>query len=555
MPRRLTTIAVCVLAFAALAPNAFAHWSAGGTGSGFAAAATMPAGQQPTATATGQNVTITWSQSTFLGAPLGSYAGGGYTVKRYAQGGSITMTPSASCATTIGGAGVTLQCVEAGVPYGSWQYTITPSLSSSFTGDTSSKSAAVVVATAAPTLVSVTAQNPPTGEATGAIQLSWGAVAGATGYNVYRRTTGAFDFALPLNGSTPLTATTYSDPGSGLTGATTYRYVVRGVAGTPVAESPSSTEFSATAIARPAAPSGVTATAVVGAQVDVSWSAVASVAGYNVYRRTSAGSYDFSTPLNGATLVAGTAYTNTTSINATTYHYTVRSVIIGAGGAQVESADGIGSAAVTADGVAPPAPTTVAVTSGGPTWATATCSIASGTRYINAAGQAAAGITATIPAPESGETVVFSATSAGSAPVGATVAAAGTSVASSLNLTPLLGGTLTVTARTKDAAGNLSATLAPVNQIIKDVTVPALTATYSGGFLGLNPTVSGSSECGATIAATRTADGKLFTMTIGSGTSYSLAVEGPLLSLGSVTYSVASTDRAGNTSAPVITSG
>lgn len=186
----------------------------------------MPTGQMPAATAAGQSVTITWPQSTFLGAPLGSYAGGGYTVKRHAEGGSIPLTPNAGCATTIGGAAATLQCVETGVPYGRWQYTITPSLSSSFTGDTSAQSATVGVATAAP------------GEAIGAIQLSWSAVAGATGYNVYRRTAGAFDFALPLNGSTPLGATAYSDPGAGLTGATTYRYVLRAVTATATIAAP-----------------------------------------------------------------------------------------------------------------------------------------------------------------------------------------------------------------------------------------------------------------------------------------------------------------------------
>lgn len=77
---------------------------------------------------------------------------------------------------------------------------------------------------------------------------------------------------------------------------------------------------------------------------------------------------------------------------------------------------------------------------------------------------AAFGATATIAAPGIGETFVFSATSAGSTPVAVTVAAAGTSVPTSLNLTPLLGGTLTVTARTKDAAGNLSATRTPMTR-------------------------------------------------------------------------------------------
>ncbi|MGH2840522.1 MAG: hypothetical protein ACRDKY_06830 [Solirubrobacteraceae bacterium] len=552
---RLATL--CILALAAFATTASAHWSATGSGSGAGAAATMPTGSEPSGSVSVQDVTVSWAQSDFRGSPLGSYLGGGYTLKRYPLGGSTPVTPNASCATTISGAATTLQCVEAGVPYGSWQYTVTPLLNT-FTGDESAKSATVAVVTAAPTLTTVTAQNPADGEGTGAIQASWSAVAGATGYNIYRRTTGAFDYSSPLNGATPIATTSYTDPGAGLTGGTTYRYVVRAVAGSPSAESASSSELNATAIARPAAPGGVTATAIAGAQVSVAWSSVAGVIGYNVYRRTSAGAYNFSSRLNGATPVAATTYTDTTSVNATTYHYTVRAVISGAAGAQVESLDGTESAAVTADGVAPPAPTAVSVTSGGPIWGSATCSVTSGTRYINAAGQAAVGISATIAAPEAGETVVFSATSSGSTPVTATVAAGSTSVSTSLNLTSLNAGTMTVTARTKDAAGNLSATLGPTNTIIKDVTVPALTATYSGGFLGLDPHISGTSECGATIVATKTAGGNVgaqFSMTIASGTSYTLSVEGPLVGLGSVTYSVTSTDRAGNTSNAVITSG
>lgn len=547
----------CVLAFAVSATPAAAYWSFGGTGFGSGVAATMPAGNQPSASASSQNVTVSWTQSTFLGSSLGSYPGSGYTLKRYAQGGSTPITPNASCATTISGAGATLQCVEAGVPYGSWQYTVTPQINT-FTGDEGARSAVVAVATPAPALNSVTAQNPASGQATGAIAASWSSVAGATGYNIYRRTTGSFDYTSPLNGATPLATTTYTDPGSGLAGGTTYRYVVRALAGSPAAESASSADLSATAIARPAAPGGVTATAVVAAQVNAAWSSVAGVTGYNVYRRTSAGSYSFSSPLNGATPATGTTYADTTSVNATTYLYTVRAVIIGAGGAQVESLDGTESNAATADGVPPPAPTVVSVTSGGPVWGSATCSVTSGTRYINTAGQASVGVSTTIAAPEAGQTVVFSATSTGSTPVTATVAATGTTVPTTLNLSTLVAGTVTVTARTKDAAGNLSATLAPTNTIIKDVTVPALTATFSNGFLGLDPNIDGASECGATIVATKTAGGNVgatWSTTITSGTSYNIDVEGPLLGLGSVTYSVVSTDRAGNASAAVITSG
>jgi hypothetical protein len=119
----------------------------------------MPAGNQPSATVAAQAVTVTWSQNSFLGSPLGAYTGGGYTLTRYANGGSTPLTPSASCATRISGAGATLQCIEAGVPYGAWQYAVTPVLNT-FTGAVSAKSTATNVVTAAPVLNTVTAQNP-----------------------------------------------------------------------------------------------------------------------------------------------------------------------------------------------------------------------------------------------------------------------------------------------------------------------------------------------------------------------------------------------------------
>lgn len=554
--RTALAAALCVVTLAAPASPASAHWSTIGAGSGAGATATMPAAIAPTGSAAAQSVTIAWTQSLFFGVPLGSYAGGGYVLKRYPSGGTTPTVPNASCAVRISGTAVVLQCVETGVPYGSWRYSVTPVLYT-FTGDESTKSETVAVATSAPTLHSATAQNPASGQPTGAIHASWTSVAGATGYNVYRRTTGGFDYTTPLNGATPITATSYIDPGSGLAGGTTYRYVVRAVAGSPAAESASSAEQTATALGRPSSPAGLTATAVPAARVSVAWSSVAGVIGYNVYRRTSPALYNFSSPLNGGTPIAATTYLDTTSVNATSYLYTVRAVVTGAGGVQVESLDGGESTAVTADGVPPPVPTATSVTSGGPTWGS-TCGITAGTRYINSAGQSAVGVSAAIPIPELGESVVFSATSAGSTPVASTVAAGGTSLSTSLNLSSLLAGTVTVTARTRDAAGNLSATVSPTNPIIKDVTVPALTAAYSGGVLGLNPEIKGTSECGATVVTTKTAGGNVgatWSTTIASGTSYSIGVEGPLLGLGSVTYSTVSTDRAGNTSGAVVHGG
>ena len=143
--RRVVLIALCALATFGPAATAEAYWRAGGSGSGSGSAATMPTANQPSASASARSVTVTWTQSTFQGSRLGSYGGGGYKLKRYAQGSSTAVTPSANCATTISGTTETLQCVEAGVPYGDWQYSATPQLNS-FSGGESAKSAAVTVA-------------------------------------------------------------------------------------------------------------------------------------------------------------------------------------------------------------------------------------------------------------------------------------------------------------------------------------------------------------------------------------------------------------------------
>jgi hypothetical protein len=545
-------IGLCATALVTVPVSAQAYWHASGSGSGSGVVATMPAGNQPSATASSTSVTVSWSQSTFSGALLGTYSGGGYTVRRYAQGSSTAIAPNASCASTIAGAASTLQCIESAVPYGAWQYTVTPVMHT-FTGAESVKSSVVAVATAAPTLNSATAQNPTSGQTTGSIQLSWSAVTGATGYNVYRRTaSGSYDYNSPLNGATPITSTTYTDPGSGLTGGTTYDYVVRATAGSPAVESASSGEKAATAIARPAAPGGsVTATAVAGGAIDVGWSAVSGVAGYNVYRRTTAGSYDFNSPLNGSTPVASTSYHDTTGTNGTTYVYAVRSVVTGAGGAQVESVSSADSNSATSDGSPPPAPTAVDLT--GPAAPTNSCGVATTTRYVNAANKNAVTVTATVATPEAGESVVFSA-STGGTPVTATVAATTTSVSTTLNLSGLAEGTVTLTARTKDATGNQSATTSPTYTVVKDTVAAALSGvSYNDRTLAADQ-ITGTSECGAIVTAVQTSPGSnSYSTTRLSGTAFTLNVAA--LALSSYAYNVTATDLAGNASATVVVSG
>lgn len=539
--RIMRLAALCVLTMAALAAPAGAHWSADGTGSGAGSVVTMPAGQQPSTSADVQNVSITWTQSTLLGTAIGSYFGGGYTVARYAAGGSTPTTPNASCTSMITGAGTSLTCVEAGVPYGSWRYAVTPVLGS-FTGEEGPKSAPVDVVTDAPVLATVVRADPVGTDALGDLQISWNGVTGATGYNVYRRTAAGSYPQTPLNG-TPLAATTFTDPGAGLAAGTSYVYAVRAVAGSPAVESAASNERLVTPTGRPAAPASVSATAVAGARVDVSWASVPGATQYNLYRRTATGSFNYATRLGGAT-ITGTTFADTTAVDGQSYVYVVRAVVAGADG-PIESFSSVESAPVTADGTAPAAPTAVSVTNG-PVLAVGRCAITTGTRFVNNATKAAVNVSATLATPEAGATVHFSATTPNSAAVTGFAAAAAASSAT-LNLTGLGDGVLTLTAYSRDAAGNVSSPTAMTATVRKDVVfTPPLTIRFSGGFLGLGATIYGNAECGADIVATK--GSQQVDEIAGSGNTWEIGVGGLLASSG---WTATATDLAGNTTGPV----
>jgi hypothetical protein len=339
------------LLLAALANPAAGYWSTGGVGLSQAPVETLSPGNQPAATAAATTVTVQWPQTSFRGSFLGTYGGGGYTIRRYPAAGGAAIVPGGDCGGTPTGTSAALSCQEPGVPAGYWRYTVTPRLST-WTGAESVQSATVSVAPSAPVIESVTARGPGATATTGSIDVQWTAVGAATGYDVYRRTAGGtYDFSAPLNGLVPLTGTTYTDPGAGLSGGTTYVYTVRAIAGG--VRSADSNERSATAVARPPAPASVSATAAAGGQITVGWPAVTGASGFNVYRRTSTGAFDFAAPLNGATPATGTSYSDTTAVNGTSYRYAVRSVGAGAGGSRLESFSSPESPAATADAIAP----------------------------------------------------------------------------------------------------------------------------------------------------------------------------------------------------------
>ena len=148
------------------------------------------------------------------------------------------------------------------------------------------------------------------------IALAWSAAAGAESYTVKRATNSGGPYATIASG---LTATSHND--SGLTNGTTYYYIVNAV--NLGGESEPSPEASATPVAPPSAPAGLTATPVSASQIDLAWTATAGVDSYNVKRSSTTGG-----PYTTLGSVTGTSFSDSGLTASTTYHYVVSAVNI-----------------------------------------------------------------------------------------------------------------------------------------------------------------------------------------------------------------------------------
>lgn len=146
----------------------------------------------------------------------------------------------------------------------------------------------------------------------GFVKLFWSQSVGATSYTVSRGTTSGGPYTAI---GTPTTVP-YID--NGVTNGTTYYYVVSATdaAGT----SANSAEISATPIAPPPPPTGLTATAG-NAQVVLSWNASAGATSYIVGQGTKSGG-----PYTVVSSPTSTTYTDTGLTNGTTYYYVVGAV-------------------------------------------------------------------------------------------------------------------------------------------------------------------------------------------------------------------------------------
>lgn len=135
MKRRSIIVGALALILAVAAVAAHATWLSSAVGTAAAAADDL-VGNQPSGSVTGDDITVSWTASTFNDGTAAT----GYTMRRYSTVGGTLQTIGADCAGTV----TATSCTEQNVPAGSWQYTVTP-IYATWTGTESPKSDAVVV--------------------------------------------------------------------------------------------------------------------------------------------------------------------------------------------------------------------------------------------------------------------------------------------------------------------------------------------------------------------------------------------------------------------------
>jgi hypothetical protein len=107
--RAAAGVVATLLVFGAALP-AMAAWSGNGSGSAGGAAAVMPTGDKPTASASGSNVTVTWTAASVVNGVNVA----GYVIKRYNASTQAEVTVGSGCSGVI----TATTCTELNVPAG-----------------------------------------------------------------------------------------------------------------------------------------------------------------------------------------------------------------------------------------------------------------------------------------------------------------------------------------------------------------------------------------------------------------------------------------------------
>ena len=291
------------------------------------------------------------------------------------------------------------------------------------------------------------------------------------------------------------------------------------------------------------APEAPTAPAIVqrpAGRLDLSWTATSTVtnlAGYDVYRSSGA-AYTKLT----ATPQTATTYSDTSTTNGTSYTYKITAV---SSGVPVLTSLDSSTVTATADASPPGAPTTIALANGG----------GAGNGYVNSGNRGNLSVSVSLPAGSLTSDVVQLTISNGGNSVSATTAGpngAGTITFTGLDVSGLGDGTLTLSAKSTDLAGNVSSTTSV--GVTKDTAAPnAPTANYTDNNNASADVISGAAEANASISVTKNspAPSASYSTTANGSGSYTVsvaAVAGKPNAAIAVSYSITATDAAGNTS-------
>jgi hypothetical protein len=298
--------------------------------------------------------------------------------------------------------------------------------------------------------------------------------------------------------------------------------------------------YSVTLDEAPEAPGAPTATAGVGGKISLSWGATTTttnLAGYDVYRSNGGGAY---TKLNASPL-AVTSYTDTATVDGTAYTYKVRAT--SSGTPTLQSLDST-TATATADATPPGQPTSVSLANGGGT----------GGAYINGSNSGSISVSVGLASNSLPSDVVSVTVSGSSSSITQTTSGtngAGTVTIGGFNTSGMGDGTITITAKSTDAAGNVSTVRSTT--VAKDTAAPgAPVANYTDNN-NTADVISGTAEGNASISISQTAPSSAsYSTTAAAGGAYSCnvsTVNGKSNAKINVTYVVTATDAAGNTSA------
>ena len=139
IPARIALTLALVVALLGGSTAAWSIWMPhSAPGWGAASATSVGSGAVPSVTHSSGSITLSWTPAALVsGAPVT-----GYLVRRYSAADLSEQTITTNCAGVI----TDLECVETGVPAGTWTYTVTPLVGTQWVGAESAQSEPVASA-------------------------------------------------------------------------------------------------------------------------------------------------------------------------------------------------------------------------------------------------------------------------------------------------------------------------------------------------------------------------------------------------------------------------